>query len=629
MNFINTILGTPLSLIIDLLYRITDSYGLAIILFAVVVRAILFPLITVAHNNSIRFLRLYPELERMKIRYAGDKEKLGEEQYQLFKEAKYSPIMGIIPLLLQLVIIVGVMQVLLDPPAVDLMFLGLELDVVPSIVNPSATLIIPVLSGLAATAFCLVQNKISPAMLSQSKRTNLGMTIFIVALSIYFGVVLPVGVGIYWTMGNLMGIVVVLLLDVIYNPKKLAPEALAYIEANRKSPEELREQRAIEKQLSIREIADISRFKVADKKLVFYAISSGQYRFYKTIIDYIINNSDIEIHYLTNDPNDALFNEHHSQIKPYYVGQKKMITLMLKLNTDVLVTTVPDLQSFHFKRSIVREDIEYIFTFHSLTSAHLVYKEKAFDHFDSIFCVGSHQVTELRRREETAKLPKKQLIKVGYSVYDQIKTAYEQLDKQANGIPKILIAPSWQADNILDICIEKMLESLGGSSYDITVRPHPQYIKLYPERIEELVARFSSVRSSQEKGSVRFELDFLGNESIYTADLLITDWSTIGYEYAYCTLKPCLFINTPMKVMNPNYKLYGIEPLDITLRDAVGGSIDVEDINSTLLDSIKKLLNEKDSYSKQIEEIVSQYIYYPGRSGEAGGKYILKQLEKK
>jgi len=625
VNVINTILGTPLGFIIDMAYRMTGSYGLAIIVFAVIVRAILFPLIAVAHNNSIRFLRLHPELERMKIRYADDKEKLGEEQYHLFKAAKYSPIMGIIPLLLQLVIIVGVMQVLLNPPPVDLMFLGLELGVVPSIFNPSVALIIPLLSGLAATAFCLVQNKVSPAMLSQSNLTNVGMTIFIFALSVYFGLVLPDGVGIYWTMGNLMGIVVVLLLDVIYNPKKLAPEALAYIEANRKSPEELREQRAEEKQLSIREKADIARFKTADKKLVFYALSGGQYKYYKNIIEYLLDNSEVVIHYLTNDPNDALLKQHHERLIPYYASQQKTISLMLRLDTDIMVTTVPDLQSFHMKRSIARDDIEYIYIQHTIASVHLTLREKSLDYFDTIFCVGPHQVNELRRREEMVALSKRTLLKAGYAVYDQLIESYANISHSENKIPKILIAPSWQTDNILDLCIDDMLEVLLGKENQIVVRPHPQYIRLYPERMNALVERYSKHTTD---GELVFELDFSSNQSIFLSDVLITDWSNIAFEFSYCTLKPCIFINTPMKVMNPNYEQYNLEMVDITLRDKVGISIDVDEITN-LENAVTKLLLEKDSYKEDIKQVVEQYLYYPGRNGEAGGRYIINALANK
>jgi YidC/Oxa1 family membrane protein insertase len=686
VGFINSVLGTPFGFVIYFAYRILDSYGLAILALAIIAKIPMFPVMLMAHRNSIRLLQLQPALSLIKQRHAGDKGSLSEAQYELFSKEKYSPLMGMVPLFVQLLFVIGMLQVMYHPlqhilrfePVVidslvlvlrnmyntegsfaeqllvleafqrpenrpvfhsalagfhdgerifqqilgtELHFLGLNLGISPSFVNPSPELVIILLSGIAALSFCLVQNTISPGALSQSRHINLGLTIFTVGLSLYFAFALPVGVGLYWTVGNFAAIGVVLLLNLLYPPKKFAADALVHLQITRKTTKQSQMDKLLKKEQRDRERADAARFRTAKKQVVFYAISGGQYKFYKTIIDYLVEHSDLVIHYLTNDPKDALFSNHHSQVIPYYASQQKTIALMLKLDTDIMVTTVPDLQSFHIKRSIVRDDIEYIHTFHGPTSTHLVYREKAFDHFDTLLCVGPHQVAEIRRREVIAKLPRKKLVKVGYGLYDQLATSYEGNRKQENKKPRILIAPSWQVENILDICIDSMLESLVGQGYEIVVRPHPQYVRLFPERVNSLKERFSKIGEA-----IFFELDYLSSESIFTSDLLVTDWSNIGYEFAYCTLKPCIFINTPMKVMNPNYTQYGMEPLDISLRDKVGVSIDIENVG-VLCKTVEHLLLHKNSYKNQIKEIIQQYLYNPGRSGEAGGVYIIKQLE--
>jgi len=637
-----------------------------------------------AHRNSIRLLQLQPALTIIKRRYSGDRERLNEEQYTLFTKERYSPVLGVVPLLLQLFLVIGMLQVMYHPlqhllrldgdainalvltlrgiygdlsPAreqlmvfdafrnpdylpmfrqalagfadaeviieqivnTNLNFIVFDLGRVPSFTSPSIELIIPAFAGLAALVFCLVQNAISPGALSQSARTNLFLTVFTVGLSLYFALVMPVGVGIYWGVTNFAGIGVVVALYLMYNPRKMASEAFAYIKANRKTPEEIKAEREENKALKTREKSDAAKFIAAKKRLVFYALTSGQYKYYKTIIEYLLEHSDITIHYLTNDSNDAVFQHQNPQLIPYYAGQHKTISLMLKLDADILVTTVPDLQSFHMKRSIVRE-IEYIHTFHAFTSVHLIYREKAYDYFDTIFCTGSHQVIELRRREELAKLPKKKLLKIGYGVFDQL--AESHVPGAENEKPRILIAPSWQAENIMESCIEPILDNLLDKGYEIVVRPHPQYVRLFPERMKELVDNYSEYVG---RGEVIFELDFSSNFSIFSSDILITDWSAISYEFAYCTLKPCVFINTPMKIMNPNYKKYGLEPLDISLRDRVGISVDMDDLG-TLPEAITGLLADKDGYRDQIKITLLHYLYNPGRSGEAGGKYIISRL---
>jgi YidC/Oxa1 family membrane protein insertase len=690
LEFINTVLGIPLGYIIFYAYRLTDSYGLAVLIFAVVVRVFLFPVNVLTHRNSIRLLQLQPYLIRLKQRYANDKERLNEERYNLFKKEKYSPLLGVVPLVIQLILIVGVMQVMynlfqhmlrldqsiidtivlsgrelfgvpdgsgeqlriieiLQVPenilifqsanadlanyggilqaiaATDLSFLGLNLGAIPSFANPTPVLLIPLISGLTSLALCLSQTAISPGALSQGKKTNWGLTIFTVVFTIYFTIVTPAGVGVYWSAKNILGIAVLLILNLLYNPKKLAGEALEFIRSDRKTSAQIHEERRRIKALRLREKQDASRFMAAKKHLVFYALTGGQYKYYKNIIEYLIDNSDIVIHYLTNDPKDSLFKTENERLIPYYASEKRTITLLLRLDTDILVTTVPGLQNYHMKRSIAREDIEYIYVRHALGSVHMLLRENALDHYDTVFCTGPHQVAELRRREELAGLPRRTLVKAGYGLYDQLVEFYNAISQRNEDKPRVLIAPSWQVDNIIEICIEDMLDTLIGKGYIVIVRPHPQELRMFPNRFESLRTRYSPQIA---EGEVILDLDFSSNESIFVSDILITDWSSIAFEFSFCTLKPSIFINTPMKVMNPNYERYGMEVTNITLRDVVGVSVDVDDV-SNVDDVVAKLLREKDAFKNQIEETLQNYIYHHGRSGEAGGKYIVSRIAEK
>ena len=682
---INSILGTPLGFLIYLAYQFSRSYGGAVLIFSVVVKIVLFPITFMAHKNSIRFVKLQPELNILKRRYSEDKEELNEEQYQLFKRERYNVFIGMVPLIFQLILIMGMLQVMYRPlqhmlrfdqsvidglvdiytnfmpngpmvqleilqasghlvafqeavanypalvPALnqmintDLSFLGMNLGVVPSLTHVTIEWLIPISAAVFSLIFCLVNNRLSPGAMTQSKQANTGMTVFTVLLSLYFAFVMPAGVGLYWAVGNLFGIVVTLLLEWIYSPRKVAKEAVVYLESKKKTHAELKVENAHKKELSLREKEDVRRFKEAEKELVFYALNGGQYKFYKNIIEYLLEHSDIVIHYLTNDPEDGVFQLTHERMKAYYASQKKTISLLLRLRAKIFFTTVPDLQVYHMKRSIVQEDIEYIHIIHGIPSAHMTAREKAYDYFDTIFCVGPHHIRELQRRIQLAKLPPKNLVKAGYPVYDQLIEAYRERRGHVNERPQILIAPSWQKENMFEVCIDEVLDGLVGRGYQIIVRPHIQFTLMFPERMATLAEKYVTYSESEE---IIFDLNFAENKYIFTADLLMTDWSGIAYEFSYCGLRPSLFINTPMKVLNPNYELYGIEVTDITLRDQVGISIDLDRL-ATLGDQVAYLLANKDAYKKKIQKVVETHLFYPHRSGEAGGKYIMNQIEKR
>jgi len=468
-----------------------------------------------------------------------------------------------------------------------------------------------------------VQNKISPGALTQSPRANMGMTIFTVGLSLYFAFVMPAGVGLYWALGNFFGMVVTLILNVTHGSRKLAGDALDYMEANRQTPAELKKEREVKRQLSIRSKADATRFARADKELVFYALSGGQYKFYKNTIAYLLEYSTIVIHYLTNDPEDGVFAQKHERLIPYFATQGRTITLFLKLKAKMVVTTVPDLQIYHMKRSVVQEDIEYVHVVHGLSSTHMAAREKAYDYFDTIFCVGPHHVNEIKARVKLANLKSKKLVASGYGLYDQLVDAYRANDGYENEQPQILIAPSWQSDNILESCIDQVFASLLGKGFKLILRPHIQFVNMFPKKMEELSQAYEAQIKS---GELVFDLDFSANKYIFTSDLVITDWSGIAYEFSYCSLKPSIFINTPMKVLNPNYESYHVEVFDLTVRDKVGISLDLDQLHQ-LGDRVDQLLNEKEVYQNKIEDVVAQYLYHPRRSGEASAKYIMNRLE--
>ena len=339
----------------------------------------------------------------------------------------------------------------------------------------------------------------------------------------------------------------------------------------------------------------------------------------------LLKRSNLVIHYVTNDPKDQIFkiSETEPRIKPYYIGPMKIIPLMMKMDADMVVMTTPDLDRFQIKRSYVRKDIEYVYVFHGVASTHLVVREHAYDNFDTVLCVGQHQIDELRAAERYYSTKEKRLVPCGYGVLDDLVASYSELKKETAGKTKtILIAPSYQVDNILDTCLDELLDKLLAEvDCKIIVRPHPQYKKRYPARMQALDERCKA------RGTDRLvlESDFSSNVSTFSADLLITDWSGIAFEYAFATLKPVLFINTPMKVINKNYKVIGMPVLDITLRSEVGESIALSDIDQAGK-CVNRLLSSSADYSKIIAKIRDKCVFNLGEFGSVSGKYILDSL---
>ena len=484
--------------------------------------------------------------------------------------------------------------------------------------------LMPLLAGLSSWLLCEIQNRKNVLQHEQGKGNQYGTMILSVGLSLYLGVFVPAGVVIYWITSNILAIVQLLILNRVIDPRKFVD--YERLEESKKALEGLKSvggERTREEKA--REKADYKRFfSISNKHLVFYSEGSGFYKYFEKLIDELLRRSNVVIHYVTSDPNDQIFKiaEGNERIQPYYIGERKLITLFMKMDADVVVMTMSDLNNYHYKRSYICKDIRYIYLFHYPLSTHMVLNTGALNHYDEVLCVGEFQFEEIRQAEKLYGTREKKLIACGYGQLEKLYDAYQQMDKTPHTRPQILIAPSWQQDNILDSCIDDMLNSLLGKGYDVIVRPHPEYKKRYGAKLDALVNRWKDYKGDD----LRFETDFSGNETIYGSDLCITDWSGTAYEFSFITLKPCAFIDTPPKINNPDYSKITVEPLEFSLRDRIGVRIQMDEVK-TMHEKVAGVLSANDRYEEEIRALRDTYIANFGSFGKAAYRAVMDAIK--
>ncbi len=624
MSILTQVIGIPLTALLRVCYKLLGSYGPAIILFTLLTKVILFPVSLWTNRNSLRMVSLTPELNRLKIKYYGDKDTIAEETQALYKREGYHPLASTIPMFIQLALLVGVIG------AVRQLLEGTEsiLSVYPAQVG-GIILLMPFAAGAAALALGLAQNHLNPLQREQSKASQWLTNGLSIGISLGLGAFVPVGVGIYWIASNLFTIVQQLVLNTVMPPKRYI-DYTALMESRRELDKLSSLEQKVSKEDRRREKADYKRFfSVANKHLAFYSEASGFYKYFQDVIEYLLSHSNVIIHYITSDPTDQVFTLARTQprIRPYYIGEKKLITLFMKLDVDIMVMTVPDLDNFHIKRSYVRKDIEYIYMFHGALSGMRSSRPGSLDHYDTLFTTGDYLDKEIRKIEQMTNTPPKNLVPCGYGVLDQMAAAYEKMPKEKKSTSRALIAPSYQVDNILESCLIPLAASLLKNRFAVTIRPHPQYLKRFPKE-------FDRIKEECERallGAVQFETDFSDNTSVYTADLLVTDWSQIGYEYALSTKKPVLFIDTPMKIINPQLAeaehSSGEEPFDLWFRRTAGVALRPENVAEEAEQAIRTLTKGSEQYARAIETVRLERVYHFGESGKYGAQYILQALQ--
>ena len=259
-NFIANIFGY----LLDFLYNLLNNYGLAIIIFSILVKLILLPLTIKQQKTMEKTTKMQDEMKALQFKYKNDPEKLNKEMMDMYKRENMSPFSGCLSSIAQLILILAVFYLVRSPltymkkvdiniieeytnkletktnyPEVEIIkefggenenlyinmdFLGLDLSSVPtSNMKDVKTLIIPILyviSSVVSTKITMKnqskKNKATEIKDNENKEesmedmmqnTTKSMTYMMPIMAFSISLVAPVGLALYWLMSNVLMII--------------------------------------------------------------------------------------------------------------------------------------------------------------------------------------------------------------------------------------------------------------------------------------------------------------------------------------------------------------------------------------------------------------------------------------
>ena len=375
---------------------------------------------------------------------------------------------------------------------------------------------------------------------------------------------------------------------------------------------------------------DIEKFNELDldeRSIVFYSESSVILYPYVEEIIRELQNRDQKVCYLTSSKDDPILKNKNKNIRVFYIGDSEIekMNFFLRLKAKMLIMTMPDLGSYHIKRS-KEFPVHYIYTFHSMNSTHMEFQKGAFDEFDSIFCVGPYQVQELRATEQLYNLKRKNLVECGYGLLDKLiklRSSFPEKKKLLkNNKKNILIAPSWGKQNLLESMGIELVKILLDAGYHVTVRPHPMTSKKSPKTIKQIKEKF------EKNPDFLLDTNTSSFEQLFSSYALITDWSGIGYEYAFVCERPVIYVDVPKKSHNKEYEKIGLVPFEISIRDKIGEIVPVQNIE-TIPERIEFLYSHGNNFENKIQKIRNDAIFNIGESGKVTASEIIRIISEK
>ena len=358
------------------------------------------------------------------------------------------------------------------------------------------------------------------------------------------------------------------------------------------------------------------------RNIVIYSESGQDWHQFSGLIEELNGPLGRKTCYVTSDPQDPGLERAHPNFMALCIPEGLFLTIFFQVNqSDLFVLTMMDLQNLQLKRSL--HPVHYVYLFHSMGSTHLVDNEDSFDHYDTLFCAGPHQVKEIRRREELKGLPAKELFDYGHPRLEAVIAEGEAwaADKMPGEPPIVLIAPTWGDTSIFNTCGEEIIAVLLDAGYRVIMRPHYQSNRQTPEVI-------AAVRGAFE-GRERFE--YVGQQgetdSIMRADILVCDWSAMALEFGMGLEKPVLFIDVPRRIRNPNWQELGIEPMENTMRGMLGEVVSPDALHEAPA-AIERLLADPDRFRDNMRELRETAVFRLGSSVPDGAAEIARLADR-
>jgi YidC/Oxa1 family membrane protein insertase len=200
----NDLIVQPAVQLLQHMHGIFGSYGVAIIVFGILVKMVTLPLTLQQLKSSRAMQRIQPLMQELQKKYKDDREKLAQEQMKLYREHGVNPLGGCLPLVIQLPILWGLYQAIINlsqtDPAFGDPFLWLKSLAQPE--GPPYILIV-----LMVVSQFLYQRLMTPPTTDAQQESMQKAMQFMPVIFAFVFINLPAGLVLYYLIFNLVSIV--------------------------------------------------------------------------------------------------------------------------------------------------------------------------------------------------------------------------------------------------------------------------------------------------------------------------------------------------------------------------------------------------------------------------------------
>ena len=246
----------------------------------------------------------------------------------------------------------------------------------------------------------------------------------------------------------------------------------------------------------------------------------------------------------------------------------------------------------------------------------------AFCGFKNIEQLSDHSVEEnMIIFEKLRKEAPKEIQIVGSPYLDDLDRKAKNFvaDKKNSEDKVVLLAPSWGESSILSKFGDEMIDALVKTGYHIIVRPHPQSKIVEKEVLDPLLERYP------ESDQIEWDNNIDGFPSLSRADIMISDFSSVVFDFALIFNKPVIFADTDFDKSPYDAAWFDEDLWRLRVLDQMGVSLKQEDF--PCMKELIKELTENDRFGEGREKLREQLWAKRGESAKSIADYLEEQLK--
>lgn len=322
---------------------------------------------------------------------------------------------------------------------------------------------------------------------------------------------------------------------------------------------------------------------------------------YKPIIEELIRRG-VQFDYYTVDVEDPALTIDNPLMNSQFLGEGQAgLTRLEGIRAKILLTTTPNIGTEGFPLKRPKNVAKLVHVWHSVCDTSF-YHKGALDNYDVALTVSDWVEKNIRIVEKARKLKRKEVLTVGLPYFDELLKAVGREPRNSSE-KVILIAPSWGEKNCLKLFGTDFLKGLTSAGFKIIIRPHPQSLKIEKEFFDSLKEKFSD-------SLVEFDFEIDGTRSLNQADLLISDKSSIRFDFAFLYKRPVVTLDIPPASLDAYEATYLPKLWEEETANKIGICLNLKE-KDRIVEIVEKALQLN---STTIEKIGTESISFIGQS---------------